>query len=100
MQCTHKLEQLKKLDLLHDMSRDITDLKTSVDFTNKLIEELKEENATLKLTVNALQTDVERLSIKNKRMKADMLDLQCRSMRNNVVIMGIKGRRRRGLHCN
>lgn len=85
-----QLEQLKKLDLLHEMSKDINDLKRSVDFTNKLIEELKEENATLKLTVNALQTDVEKLSIENKRMKSDMLDLQCRSMRNNVIIMGLQ----------
>ena len=34
---------------LLDRSKDINNLKTS-DFTNKLIEELKEENATLKLT--------------------------------------------------
>lgn len=85
-----QINQLKKLDLLQDMIRDIADLKTSVDFTNKLIEELKQENSFLKTTVDSLQTEMTRISNENKQMKAEMLEIQCRSMRNNIVIMGMK----------
>lgn len=85
-----QIKQLKKLDLLHEMIQDIGDLKTSVDFTNKLIEDLKKENAALRSTVDSLQTETTRLTSENKQLKAEMLDLQCRSMRNNVVIWGIK----------
>lgn len=85
-----QLEQLKKLDLLQDMSRDINELKTSVEFTNKLIEELRAENANLKSNVEELQVEVGRLSKENRALKEDILDMQCRSMKNNVIIMGLE----------
>lgn len=85
-----QLKKLEKLDLLHEMLKDIADLKKSVDFTNELIEDLKKENSSLKTTVNTLQTEVEKLSKENKQMKTEMLEIQCRNMRNNVVIMGLK----------
>lgn len=85
-----QIKQLKKLDLLQEMIHDIGELKTTVDFTNKLIEDLKKENVALRSTVDSLQTETAWLTNENKQLKADLLDLQCRSMRNNIVIWGIK----------
>lgn len=39
-----QIKQLKKLDLLHDMIKDITELKSAVDFTNNLIENLNKSS--------------------------------------------------------
>lgn len=83
-------EQMKKLDLLHEVIKDIVELKSAVDFTNKLMEDLKKENELLKTNVSTLQTTTEKLCKENKQMKAELLDLKCRSMRNNIVVMGVK----------
>lgn len=64
-----QIKQLKKLDLLHDMIKDIAELKLAVDFTNNLIVDLKKENAILKTTVSTLQNTTEKLSNENKQMK-------------------------------
>lgn len=85
-----QLQKLDKLDLLHDMISDIADLKKSVEFTNALIEDLKKENSSLKKTVNSLQAEVKHLTKSNKEMKNDILEIQCRSMQNNIVIMGFE----------
>lgn len=82
--------QLQKLDLLQEMMKDIADLKKSVDFNNELIEELRRENSSLKTTVKSLQTEMETLSKDNKQMRNTILEMQCRSMQNNIVIMGLK----------
>lgn len=82
-------KQVKKLDLLEGLIRDVTDLKAAVNLNNNLIEELSKENKSLKMTVNNLTLTTEEIQKENKRIKSELLDLKCRSMRNNIVIMGL-----------
>lgn len=82
-------KQLQKLDLLQKMSEDITELKRSLEFSNALIDVLKEENAALRVEVNALKFQTTQLQKDKQRITADILDLQCRGMRENVIIHGI-----------
>lgn len=55
--------------------------------TNKT---LQVENKELKLTVNTLTTQVETISNENNTMNETILDLQSRSMRDNLIFTGIK----------
>lgn len=82
-------EKLTKLDLLDSLKTDITELKTSVEYSHKLIEELHKENGKIKTTVSNLQTTVDCLSKENKILKETLLDLQIRSMRDNLIFTGI-----------
>lgn len=82
-------DQLQKLDLLDKLAKDVEDLKQSVEFNNCLIETLKADNASLRSEVNTLKRLTNDLLDDNARMANDILDLQCRSMRDNVIIHGM-----------
>lgn len=82
-------EQIKKLDLLEALLQDVNDLKAAMNMNNSLIEDLTKENKALKATVNTLKSTTEEIQSENKRIKSEILDLKCRSMRNNIVIMGL-----------
>lgn len=82
-------EQLKKLDMLKKLSDDVEDLKQAMEFNNSLIEVLKEDNASLRVEVNNLKKLTTELQQKNYNMSNDILDLQCRSMRDNIIIHGL-----------
>lgn len=82
--------QLHKLDILSDIKTDVSELKRSVEYTNVLIEEVKKEQKSLKEDVVKLQSATATLASENVKLKMTLLDLQCRSMRNNLLIMGIE----------
>ncbi len=79
--------QLQKLDLLEQMTNDVKDLKASVKFNNSLIEVLKADNASLRMEVNNLRRLTAELQKDKVNMAKDILDLQCRSMRDNIIIL-------------
>ncbi|CAK6984734.1 uncharacterized protein LOC119127540, partial [Scomber scombrus] len=72
-------KQLKKLDLLKKLSDNIEDLKQAMDFNNSLIEVLRQDNTSLRVEVNNLKE-----LQKNDKMSNDILEMQCRSMRENL----------------
>ena len=78
-----------KLSILEILHADIKELKTSLEFTQSQIEVLQVENKELKLTVNTLTAQVNTISNDNKTMKETILDLQSRSMRDNLIFTGI-----------
>lgn len=82
-------KQLKKLDLLKKLSDDVEDLKQAMDFNNSLIEVLKQDNTSLRAEVNNLKELTTELQEKNDTMSNDILEMQCRSMRNNIIIHGL-----------
>ncbi|KAL0148235.1 hypothetical protein M9458_056467 [Cirrhinus mrigala] len=53
------------------------------------IDTLALENRELKGTVTNLSNQVNHLTSENRIMKEKILDLQCRSMRNNLIFSGI-----------
>ncbi|KAM3619221.1 uncharacterized protein V6R79_004722 [Siganus canaliculatus] len=81
--------QLQKLDLLEQLSTDVKELKHSVEFNNSLIEVLKADNASLRSEVNNLKQLTAELQKDKINMANSILDLQCRSMRDNIVIHGL-----------
>ncbi|KAK7877865.1 hypothetical protein WMY93_031471, partial [Mugilogobius chulae] len=78
-------KQLKKLDILDELKRDVSDLKRSVNFTNATVEELKTEQIALKDEAKLLKQTVTTLSSDNQKLKTALLDLQSRSMRDNLT---------------
>lgn len=78
--------KLKILELLH---ADIKDLKASLEFSQSQIDTLVLENSELKRNVTNLSTQITHLTNENKIMKEQILDLQCRSMRDNLIFSGI-----------
>lgn len=82
-------QQLTKLTLLEKLQCDVEDLKQSVQYHIALVDVLKEENASLRAEVNRLNnisTELKQNSLTNAN---NILDLQCRSMRDNIIIHGL-----------
>ena len=88
----HKLNNIEtKLDMINELRTEIADLKTSVEFTNTLHSPiLKKDNIQLKKEVKDLQITTVKLEVENKHLRESILDLKCRSMRNNIVISGMR----------
>lgn len=78
--------KLSVLELLRD---DIRELKASLEFSQSQIDSLVQDNNELKGTVKTLSTQVTQLTDENNSIKATLLDLQCRSMRDNLIFSGI-----------
>lgn len=77
------------MDLLNTLKDDVESLKSSVEFNNALIEVLKRDNASLRTDVINLQRDTAELQEQNLRMSNEVLDLQSRSMRDNIIFHGL-----------
>lgn len=78
-----------KLSILEHLHADVKDLKASLEFSQSQIDTLALENRELKGTVTNLSNQVNHLTSENRIMKEKLLDLQCRSMRNNLFFSGI-----------
>ncbi|CAL9706223.1 unnamed protein product [Knipowitschia caucasica] len=83
-------KQLKKLDVLDELKTEVGELRRSVDFVHTTMEKIEKENKTIKEDVTKLKRTTEDLTNENKKLKTTLLDLQCRSMRDNLLFMGIK----------
>lgn len=82
-------QQLKKLDLLQTLTEEVNDLKQSLDFHVALVDVLKQDNASLRTEVNHLRTLTAKLQQDSHETQNQILDLQCRSMRDNFIIHGL-----------
>lgn len=78
-----------KLGILELLHADIKDLKASLEYSQSQIDTLVIENNELKGNVTTLSDQVNQLTTENKLMKEQILDLQCRSMRDNLIFSGI-----------
>lgn len=80
--------RLQKQEKLDSLMLEVEAFKKGMTHNNALIEQVQEENKRLHVKVESLlNTTIKDL---NEIMKETLLDLQCRSMRNNVVIIGLK----------
>lgn len=80
--------QLEKLDLRDRRLADVNELKASVELNNSLIETLKADNASLRIEVNNLKRPTDELQNDNFNVAKELLDLQCRSVRDNIIFHG------------
>lgn len=91
-----KDQDRKKWDLIEKLTTEVEELKRSVEFNNSLINVLKADNASLRLEVNELRdentattTEMRELQGEHNILSNAMLDLQCRSMKDNIIIHGV-----------
>lgn len=82
-------ERFGKLEIPVELQNDIQDLKESLEYIQAQMADLKKENDPLKGTVSTIQKTIDNVERENKRLKEAMLDLQCRSMRDNLIFSGI-----------
>lgn len=81
--------KLLKLDMLNKLSEDVKDMKQSLEFYIAMVDVLKQENASLRLKVNNLKQLTTELQGNNIKISESILDLQSRSMRDNIIIHGV-----------
>lgn len=83
------LRRLESMDTMEkQLKKTLTDdvLKQVMDFNNSLIEVLKQDNASLRVEVNTPKQLTTELQQKNHKMSNDILNMQRRSMRDNIII--------------
>lgn len=78
-----------KLDILGMLHQEFKDLKSSLEFTYQQIGDLQKHNVELKTSVDTLTIQMQSLAKENKTMKETILDIQTRSMRDNLIFSGI-----------
>lgn len=78
-----------KLAILELLHQDIKDLKASLEFSQTQIESIQNENKELQNKITTITTQLVQITEENKFMKETILDLQCRSMRDNLIFSGI-----------
>lgn len=79
----------KKLDLLVSMHEEIKDMRKSLEFAHNQIETLQKSNQDLQASVKTLTQGLQNITAENKLMKETILDIQTRSMRDNLIFSGI-----------
>ena len=82
--------RLSKLDMLDALQQDLRELRTSLEYSQKQIDDLSKENAFLKGEVEKAQQSAASITLDNKKMNETLLDMQCRSMRDNLIFSGIE----------
>ncbi len=79
----------KRLSLVEILHREFKSLRESLEFSQQQVETLAAENASLRDSVKSLTENMTHLSEENKKIKETVIDLQARSMRDNLVFSGI-----------
>ncbi len=78
-----------RLSLVEILHREFKSLRESLEFSQQQVKTLTAENASLRDSVKSLTKNVTHLSEENKKIKETVIDLQARSMRDNLVFSGI-----------
>ncbi|XP_072558394.1 uncharacterized protein [Paramormyrops kingsleyae] len=78
-----------RLSLVEILHQEFTSLRESLEFSQQQVETLAAENASLRGSVKSLTENVTNLKEENKKIKETVIDLQARSMRDNLVFSGI-----------
>ncbi|KAJ8333483.1 hypothetical protein SKAU_G00414910 [Synaphobranchus kaupii] len=71
------------------LHREFQALRHSLEFSQEQIDTLAKDNKSLQHSINTLTTQLTSITADNKAMKQTILDLQARSMRNNLVFTSI-----------
>ena len=85
-----QLAKLDKLEVIKNLLAEISALKASVDFANNQNADMRTKNKALKMNIKELKTTTSSIQRENKQLNNAVLELKCRSMRNNIVISGLE----------
>nr|XP_061817129.1 uncharacterized protein LOC133606803 [Nerophis lumbriciformis] len=78
-----------RLALVEVLHKEFQAIRESLEFGQQQVISLTKENAALRESVKSLTDGVTQLTRESRSMKETMLDLQARSMRDNLVFAGI-----------
>lgn len=78
-----------RIALIEVIHKEFQELRHSLEFSQEQIDTLTKENNFLKDSVHALTAQLTSVVTENKSIKENVLDLQARSMRDNLVFTGI-----------
>ena len=84
------MERLDKLDVLGQLAAQVASLSTSLEFCHASIAELKAENESLRTQVATITRDTDERRRQAASNHDAVVDLQWRSMRDNLVFYGIR----------
>lgn len=79
----------KKLDILVTSHEELKDMRESLEFAHNQIGTLQQSNQELQTSITTLTQQMQKVSAENKQMKETILDIQTRSMRDNLIFSGI-----------
>lgn len=79
----------KKLDMLITIHEELNDIRNSLELAHSQIAILQISNQELRTSVTSLTQQMEYVTAENKVMKETILDIQTRSMRDNLIFSGI-----------
>lgn len=82
-------ERLGKLEILVEMQQDLRDLRASLEFSQAQIDDIRKENEALKRSMVSIENTTAKVTRENKQLKEMLLDIQSRSMRENLMFSGI-----------
>lgn len=90
-------ERVNKItDRLNNMEQKITDMEHSQSFMSDQYDKVMSSSNVNKQNISSLRTGVDVLTAENRKLKSDsetvaesILDLKCRSMRDNLLFFGI-----------
>lgn len=86
----HKLSTLdNRIALIEVLHREFQALRQSLEYSQDQIDTLTRDNKSLQHSVSTLTTQLTSVTAEHKTMKETILDLQSRSMRDNLVFTGI-----------
>lgn len=78
-----------RISLVEVLHKEFQGLRESLEFSQDQIESLVKSNQALESTVKILQTQLSEVKKENTSMKETILDIQARSMRDNLIFSGI-----------
>lgn len=84
------IRKLEKLNILDELKADVADLKKSVEYNHAQMVEIKKNHTVLKEEVTSMKRTTTQLTQDNEKLRSELLDLRCRNMRDNLLIMGLE----------
>ena len=79
-------KRLAKLQILDVMREELGKLRASQEYSQMQIDDLMSENVVLKCSIQTVENKVAAIEKENKQLRETLLDFQCRSMRDNIVL--------------
>ena len=80
---------MTKLEKLDGIETDMKEIKLSLEYAHAEITDLKEENEKIKSDQNKERERIQKLEEDNKVLRSKIVDLQARSMRDNLMFFNI-----------
>ena len=80
---------MKKLEKLDNIETDVKEIKKSLEFAHAEIDDLKKENESMKVSQAKTEERVETLERERNALRDKVIDLQARSMRDNLLFFNM-----------